>query len=64
MINLFELGRLFARNFLIHTVNEWKENAVYNKNDKVTHNGETWLSLIDNNTNEPGINGWENISTN
>jgi hypothetical protein len=63
MISLFELGRLFARNFLINTVNEWKQ-GTYNKNDKVMHNGKTWLSLIDNNVFEPGweyLNVWEEL---
>lgn len=27
--------------------------------DKVTHNGKTWISIIDNNVWEPGVYGWE-----
>ena len=31
----------------------------YMKDDKVTHNGNTWISTIDNNVWEPGVYGWE-----
>ena len=31
----------------------------YRKGDKVTHNGKTWTSDIDNNVWEPGVYGWE-----
>ena len=31
----------------------------YMKGDKVTHNGQTWVSTIDNNVWEPGAYGWE-----
>lgn len=34
---------------------------VYSKGDKVTHNGKTWISIIDNNSWEPGVYGWEEI---
>lgn len=27
--------------------------------DKVTHNGSTWISIVDNNVWEPGVYGWE-----
>ena len=30
----------------------------YMKGDKVTHNGKTWESTIDNNVWEPGVYGW------
>jgi chitodextrinase len=30
----------------------------YMKGDKVTHNGKTWTSDIDNNVWEPGMYGW------
>lgn len=33
----------------------------YKKGDKVTHNGYTWVSIIDVNTYEPGVYGWEQI---
>ena len=31
----------------------------YMKGDKVTHNGETWVSVVDNNVWEPSVYGWE-----
>ena len=31
----------------------------YKKGDKVTHNGFTWVSTVDNNVWEPGVYGWE-----
>lgn len=34
---------------------------VYSKGDKVTHNGKTWISIVDNNSWEPGVYGWEEI---
>ena len=33
----------------------------YSKGDKVTHNGKTWESLIDNNVWEPGVVGTESL---
>lgn len=30
----------------------------YNTGDKVTHNGQHWISLIDANVYEPGVYGW------
>lgn len=33
----------------------------YMKGDKVTHNGKTWTSDIDNNVWEPGVYGWVEI---
>lgn len=35
----------------------------YMKGDKVTHNGKTWVSLIDNNVWEPGAVGTETLWT-
>lgn len=34
----------------------------YMKGDKVTHNGKTWVSTIDNNVWEPGVYGWEEVT--
>ena len=34
----------------------------YMKGDKVTHNGKTWISDVDNNVWEPGVYGWSEIS--
>lgn len=31
----------------------------YMTGDKVTHNGSTWISTVDNNVWEPGAYGWE-----
>lgn len=30
----------------------------YSKGDKVTHNGQTWISDVDGNVWEPGVYGW------
>lgn len=43
---------------------EWKQpdsTNPYKKGDKVTHNGKTWVSIVDNNSWEPGVYGWEQI---
>lgn len=34
----------------------------YMTGDKVTHNGKTWVSIVDNNVWEPSVYGWEEIS--
>lgn len=31
----------------------------YEKGDKVSHNGKTWVSTVDDNVWEPGVYGWE-----
>ena len=44
---------------------EWEQpdsTNPYMNGDKVTHNGKTWISIIDNNVWEPGVYGWEEIS--
>lgn len=33
----------------------------YMKGDKVTHNGKTWVSAVDNNVWEPGTYGWDEV---
>ena len=33
----------------------------YMAGDKVTHNGKTWISIVDYNIWEPGVHGWEEI---
>lgn len=41
---------------------EWKQpdsTNPYMTGDKVTHNGSTWVSNIDNNVWEPGVYGWD-----
>ena len=45
---------------------EWEQpdsTNAYAKGDKVTHNGKTWVSDIDNNVWEPGVYGWTESST-
>lgn len=40
---------------------EWEQpdsTNPYMRGDKVTHNGKTWVSDIDNNVWEPGVYGW------
>ena len=34
----------------------------YNAGDKVTHNGKTWVSDVDNNVWEPGVYGWSEVT--
>ncbi|MBE6950816.1 MAG: hypothetical protein E7451_05700 [Ruminococcaceae bacterium] len=34
----------------------------YKKGDKVRHNGKIWVSILENNTWEPGFYGWEEVS--
>ena len=44
------------------TIPEWEQpesTNPYKKGDKVTHNGSTWVSTVDNNVWEPGVYGWE-----
>lgn len=50
-------------------VPEWEQpdsTNPYMKGDKVTHNGKTWVSLIDNNVWEPGVTGtaalWQEVA--
>ena len=50
------------------SVDEWPEwvqpagaHDAYNRGDKVSHNGSTWVSTIDNNVWEPGVYGWETV---
>lgn len=43
-------------------VPEWEQpdsTNPYMTGDKVTHNGKTWISTIDNNVWEPSVYGWE-----
>lgn len=44
---------------------EWEQpdsTNPYSKGDKVTHNGKTWVSDIDNNVWAPGVFGWTEVS--
>lgn len=43
-------------------ISEWVQpdsTNPYQTGDKVTHNGTTWVSIVDNNVWEPGVYGWE-----
>ena len=43
---------------------EWEQpdsTNPYSAGDKVTHNGKTWVSDIDNNVWEPGVYGWTEL---
>ena len=45
---------------------EWEQpdsTNTYSAGDKVTHNGKTWVSDIDNNSWEPGVYGWTELDT-
>lgn len=45
---------------------EWEQPSStnpYASGDKVTHNGKTWVSDIDNNVWEPGVYGWTELDT-
>lgn len=55
---------LFARVLIpdATAIPEWEQpNSTnpYMSGDKVSHNGSTWVSTIDNNVWEPGVYGWE-----
>lgn len=43
---------------------EWEQpdsTNPYMSGDRVTHNGKTWESLVDNNVWEPGVYGWTEV---
>ena len=47
-------------------VPEWEQSDStnpYSAGDKITHNGKTWVSDIDNNVWEPGVYGWTELDT-
>lgn len=57
---------LFARVLIPdpHVVPEWVQpdsTNPYMAGDHVMHNGQEWVSLIDNNVWEPGAYGWEEV---
>lgn len=50
----------------LDVIPEWEQpdsTNPYSAGDKVTHNGKTWVSDIDNNVWEPGVYGWTEVST-
>lgn len=47
------------------TIPAWEQpdsTNAYMAGDKVTHNGKTWVSDIDNNVWEPGVYGWSEVT--
>lgn len=47
-----------------NVIPEWEQpdsTNPYMKGDKVTHNGKTWVSAVDNNVWEPEVYGWEEV---
>lgn len=47
-----------------NVVPEWEQpdsTNAYAKGDKVTHNGKTWVSDVDNNVWEPSVYGWTEV---
>lgn len=59
---------LFAKVLIsdTETIPEWTQpdsTNPYQTGDKVTHNGATWISTIDNNVWEPGVYGWTKVES-
>ena len=59
---------LFAKVLIsdTETIPEWTQpdsTNPYQTGDKVTHNGATWISTIDNNVWEPGAYGWTKVES-
>ena len=47
-----------------NVIPEWEQpdsTNPYMTDDKVVHNGKTWVSIVDNNVWEPGTFGWDEI---
>lgn len=58
---------LFAKILIpdVNVIPEWEQpdsTNPYKTGDKVTHNGKTWVSIVDNNVWEPGAYGWEEVA--
>ena len=48
----------------VNVIPEWEQpdsTNPYMIGDKITHNGKTWVSIVDNNVWEPGVYGWEEV---
>lgn len=59
---------LFAKVLILDAdvILEWEQpdsTNPYMIGDKVTHNGSTWVSIVDNNVWEPSVYGWEEVTT-
>lgn len=55
---------LFAKVLIpdVNVIPEWEQpdsTNPYMTGDKVVHNGNTWISTVDNNVWEPGVYGWD-----
>ena len=64
--NPVDAPSLFAKVLVpdVNVIPEWEQpdsTNPYMKGDKVTHNGQTWESLIDGNVWEPGAAGTESL---
>lgn len=62
-----EAPSLFAKVLIpdANKIYEWEQpdsTNLYKAGDKVTHNGKTWISDIDNNSWEPGVYGWSEVT--
>ena len=47
-----------------NVIPEWEQpdsTNPYMIGDKVTHNGKTWVSIVNNNVWEPSVYGWEEL---
>lgn len=48
-----------------NVIPDWEQpdsTNTYKKGDKVSHNGQVWVSDVDNNSWEPGVYGWTAIT--
>lgn len=64
--NPVEAANLWAKVLIpdADVIPEWEQpesTNPYMAGDKVTHNGKTWVSLVDNNVWEPGATGTESL---
>ena len=58
---------LFAKVLIpdVNVIPEWEQpdsTNPYMAGDKVKYNGKTWVSIVDNNSWEPGVYGWEEVA--
>lgn len=57
---------LFAKVLIVdeNVISAWEQpdsTNPYMTGDKVSHNGKTWVSIVDNNVWEPGVYGWDEM---
>lgn len=58
---------LFAKVLIVdeNVISEWEQpdsTNTYQVGDKVSHNGKNWICTVANNSWEPGVYGWEEIT--